>query len=250
VYDYIYLLKAEFMKWEELKVYRPLKKEELKPTFNKFTKIISNKLEFYGFKLVGRKLIRKSNDLFHIIHFDTRGSWIGISESFKIEISIVSIYDTDVFIKGFELTGTKKIENLIPKLRNYSRINQEYELLADYLTDEIVKHILPYFDKYDSSQKVLINSSEFKTDKPTELIERNENLVFYSELSNKSIKNSIAIIQKRINFYKQINTDLQMIIDAEEIQNHLKNKDWINIENHLKLNKRQIFKKLKIKDVA
>ena len=55
------------MNWEDLKVYRPLKKEELKTAYKDFTKIIAGNLLVDGYKLKGRKLIKQSNDLFHII---------------------------------------------------------------------------------------------------------------------------------------------------------------------------------------
>jgi hypothetical protein len=79
------------MRWEELKVYRPLTKVELKPAFKDFTKIIAENLKPFGFSLYGRKLIALSNDLLHVIHIDTRGSWSGVSEYFKTEISLVAI---------------------------------------------------------------------------------------------------------------------------------------------------------------
>ncbi len=172
------------MKWEELEVYRPLKKEELKPVFKDFTKIFADNFSQYGFKLIGRKLIKQSNDLFHIIHIDTRGSWSGISDSFKTEISITTIYDLDTFIKNYELTGTKKIEDLIPKLRNYYRITEEYKLLADFLIRKIIEHILPYFEKYDSSEKILSDRNKFKIGDTFEFTEKNENLILFCELIN------------------------------------------------------------------
>lgn len=136
------------MKWEDLKVYKPLKKEDLKNAYKEFAQIVAKNLSQYGFELKGRKLIKQSNDLFHIIHLDTRGSWMGISDSFKTEISICSICDTDTFVLNYELTASKTIEELIPKIRNHYRISQEYQLLADFITRKIVETILPYFFNY------------------------------------------------------------------------------------------------------
>lgn len=87
------------MRWEDLKVYRPLTKEELKPAFKDFTKIIADNLKPYGFYQYGRKLIAFSDDLLHIIHLDTRGSWAGVSEFFKTEVSVVAVSDKSPFIK-------------------------------------------------------------------------------------------------------------------------------------------------------
>ena len=150
------------MNWEDLKVYRPLKKEELKTAYKAFTKIIADNLLVDGYELKGRKLIKLSDDLFHIIHLDTRGSWMGTSDSFKTEISICSVYDTDTFILNYELTASKKIEDLVPKIRNYYRITQEYSLLADFLTRKIRESILPYFSQYKPSKDILKNLSKFK----------------------------------------------------------------------------------------
>ena len=149
------------MNWEDLKVYRPLKKEELKTAYKDFTKIIADNLLVFGYELKGRKLVKQSNDLFHIIHLDTRGSWMGTSDSFKTEISICSIYDTDTFILNYELTASKKIEDLVPKIRNYYRISQEYPILADFLTRKIRESILPYFSQYESSKDILNKTIKF-----------------------------------------------------------------------------------------
>lgn len=62
------------MRWEDLKVYKQLTKEELKPAFKDFTKNVADNLKPFGFFLHGRKLIPVSNDLLHVIHLDTRGS--------------------------------------------------------------------------------------------------------------------------------------------------------------------------------
>ena len=143
------------MNWEDLTVYTPLKKEGLQTAYKDFTKIVAGSLVQDGFELRGRKLIKKSDDLFHIVHLDTRGSWMGTSDSFKTEISICSVYDTDTFVLNYELTASKKIEDLVPKIRNYYRITQEYPLLADFLTRKIRESILPYFSQYQTSKDVL-----------------------------------------------------------------------------------------------
>jgi len=198
-----------------LKVYRPLKKEELKTAYKDFTKIIADNLLVDGYELKGRKLIKQSNDLFHIIHLDTRGSWMGISDSFKTEISICSVYDTDTFILNYELTASKKIEDLVPKIRNYYRITQEYLLLADFLTRKIRESILPYFSQYKSSKDILNNLSKFKLDNTTEITERNSNLIIYCELANKTDLKSAEILIDRLTKYRKINVDDKIIKHTE-----------------------------------
>lgn len=159
------------MNWEDLKVYRPLKKEELKTAYKDFTRIIAENLLLDGYALKGRKLIKQSDDLFYVIHLDTRGSWMGTSDSFETEISICSIYDTDTFILNYELTASKKIEDLVPKIRNHYRISKEYPLLADFLTRKIKESILPYFSQYKSSKDILNSLTNFKLDDTTEITE-------------------------------------------------------------------------------
>src|SRR4051794_28587175 len=158
------------MKWEELKVYKPLTKEELKAAFKDFTKIIADNLKPFGFSLYGRKLVAVSNDLFHIIHIDTRGSWSGVNAYFQTEISIVAVSDKSPFIRGFELTGSKKFEDIVIGIKDNYRITKEYPLLADFLTRKTIEKVLPYFDRYDNSKKILNDRKLYKLG---DLVERN-----------------------------------------------------------------------------
>jgi hypothetical protein len=235
------------MNWEDLKVYIPLKKEELKTAYKDFTKIIANNLLVDGYELKGRKLIKQSNDLFHIIHLDTRGSWMGTSDSFKIEISICSIYDTDTFVLNYELTASKKIEDLVPKIRNYYRISQEYPLLADFLTRKIRESILPYFSQYKSSKDILNYLSKFKLDNTTEITERNSNLILYCELAIKTNLKSAEILIARLTKYRKINIDEKIIKHTEFLLDQIQKSKWEEVDKLLEDNKRQVFKKLKIK---
>ena len=235
------------MNWEDLKVYRPLKKEELKTAYKDFTKIIADNLLVNGYELKGRKLIKQSNDLFHIIHLDTRGSWMGTSDSFKTEISICSVYDTDTFILNYELTASKKIEDLVPKIRNYYRITQEYSLLADFLTRKIRESVLPYFSQYKSSRDVLNQLTKFKLDNISEITERNSNLILYCELANKTYVKSTEILIDRLTKYRKIKVDDKIIQHTELLLDLIQNRKWEEVEKLLDDNKGQVFKKLKIK---
>lgn len=237
------------MNWEDLKVYRPLKKEDLKTAYKDFTKIIADNLLVDGFQLKGRKLIKQSNDLFHIIHLDTRGSWKGTSDSFKTEISICSVYDTDTFILNYELTASKKIEDIVPKIRNYYRITQEYPLLANFLIRKIRESILPYFSQFNSSKDVLKQLTKFRVDNTTEISERNSNLILYCELANKTSSKSIEILKDRLKKYRNINVDDTIIKHTELLLSFIQGHKWEAVESLLDDNKRQVFKKLKIKDL-
>ena len=237
------------MNWEDLKVYRPLKKEELKTAYKDFTKIIADNLLADGYELKGRKLVKQSTDLFHIIHLDTRGSWMGTSDSFKTEISICSVYDTDTFILNYELTASKKIEDLVPKIKNYYRVTQEYSLLADFLTRKIRESILPYFSQYKSSRDILNQLTKFKLDNPTEITERNSNLILFSELANKTVIKSTEILTDRLTKYRNIKADDKIIKQTEWLLSLIQGRQWEEIDNLLSDNKRLVFKKLKIKEV-
>jgi hypothetical protein len=236
------------MNWEDLKVYRPLKKEDLKTAYKDFTKIVAENLLNVGFESRGRKLIRQSNDLLHIIHLDTRGSWMGTSDSFKTEISICSVFDTDTFILNYELTATKKIEELVPKIRNHYRITQEYTLLADFMARKMREYILPYFSKFQTSKDVLNNRKMFKLDNVSEITERNSNLILFCELTNKIDIDSSEILRNRISKLKSIISATTSIENDEFLLNLIQEKNWDKINEILIDNKKQVFKKLKFKE--
>ena len=205
------------MNWEDLKVYRPLKKEELKTAYKDFTKIVAENLLEDGFELKGRKLFKQSNDLFHIVHLDTRGSWTGISDSFKTEISICSVYDTETFILNYELTASRKIEDLVPNIRNYYRITKEYPLLADFLTRKIREKVLPYFSQYKTSKDILNNRKKFKLDNVSEITERNSNLILYCEITNKIDKVSSEILSTRLARLRNLKNVDSSIKEADDL---------------------------------
>lgn len=236
------------MKWEELKVYKPLTKEELKPAFKDFTKSIANDLKSFGFTLHGRKLIRPSADLLQIIHLDTRGSWAGVNEFFETEISLACMSDKSPFIRGLELTGRKKLEEIAIGIRNHYRITQEHRLLADFLVRQIHEKIIPYFVKYNSSKEVLEDHSSFKLD---QLNRRNENLILFCELQNHMNIQAGKIIDKILAFYSSLYPNKSQLTEYfEELEiykNGLAINDWTAIDQKLEANKIEILRKLKIK---
>jgi hypothetical protein len=236
------------MRWEDLKVYRPLTKKEMKPAFKDFTKIIANNLKPFGFALHGRKLIALSDDLLQIIHLDTRGSWAGVSEYFKTEISLVAVSDKSPFVRGFGLTGSKQIENIVVGIRDNYRITQEYPLLADFLTRKIVESILPYFDKYDKSKKVLHDPKSFRLG---DMVERNDNLILFCELQNGINIEASKIVDKTLAFCLSLYPDKSQLgeyfQELELYRQALLANDWSTIGQKLEANKSEVFKKLKIK---
>ena len=235
------------MKWEELKVYRPLTKEELKPAFKDFTKIIGDNLEHFGFQLKGRKLQRIKNDVLQTIHIDTRGSWMGISENFETVISVTPFCNM-VFVQG-ELLGTKKIEEIIPKIRNHYRVTQEYKLLADFITRQTIDYVLDYFDKFNSTKTIYDNSGQFPTD---HVMQGNEAVIIFSELKNRLNKKAEIEIDKVLQHWTNFpiqegNYFSGYLHDLRFYKQKLKNKDWDSINERLTSDEEQVLKKLKLK---
>jgi hypothetical protein len=233
------------MKWEELKVYRPLTKEELKPAFKDFTKIIADNLGHFGFQLKGRKIQRIVNDVLQTIHIDTRGSWMGTSENFKIEISVTP-YCNKIFIEG-ELSGIKTIEEVIPKIRNHYRVTQEYTLLADFITRQIIDNVLDYFDKFDSTQKIIKGASQFPTN---DIGQRNDAVIIFSELKNHLNKHSEKEIDRILNHWDKHSPNgffSDYLDDLNFFRQKVKAGDWDGVDEKLKTDEEQVLKKLKIK---
>lgn len=234
------------MKWEDLTVYKTLQKEDLNVAKKEIECIILNNLQPYGFSKYQRKLIRKSEDLLHIIHLDTRGSWMGASRSLKTEISLVSIYDTEIFIDGCELTARKRIQDLIPSIKNYHQITLEYKLFADFISRQLIEFIIPYFDKYKNSKDILSNSRKFKIDETTEMTERNRNLILYCELSNHINKSSIKILNKKIAQIDRIKNDPDKDNEILKLKEAIEKKDWAEVDNILEKKKNLVNNKIKI----
>lgn len=234
------------MKWEDLKFYKTINKDELKFAKKEIEKIVFSNLSDFGFKKYGRELIRISNDVFHVIHLDTRGSWMGASTSLKTKIGIVSIYDTDFFIEKHELTGCKKLEQIIPTIKNYYQITQEYILFADFISRKLIENIIPYFKQFENSKDVLSEPDRFKVDNLTELIERNQNLILYCRLANHQNKEVLDILEKKMQLAIKLNSQ-EKIMYIESLMKEIQTSNWRNIDNILQGNKERVLDKLKLK---
>jgi len=198
------------MKWEDLKVYKPLSKESLKPSFQEFVKLIGHKLEPHGFKNKGRKLLRLTNDLIEVIDLDYRGSWSGQNEYFETNLGLVP-YGWLALVNEYYPIARREIKELDQSLKNHYRLTQEYELLADYLYRAIVKSGLPYFDKYNSTEKIVKRTADFKhkTLSGGNDIYNSHLLVLFSELKQRTDKNASKIIAQQIDYLEHLSIDLQ-----------------------------------------
>lgn len=241
------------MKWEELKVYRPLTKEELKPAFKTFTAIIADQLKPFGFVQHGRKMILLSNDLLHVIHIDTRGSWSGVSDHFETIVSLCAVSDKSPVIRGFELTGGRKLEEIAVGIRDSYRVTKEYELLADFLSRKIVEKVFPYFRKYDHSSKILNDPGSFVIGTPQA---KNESLVLHCELQNRQNRLAGQIVDQTLAFYRSLGTYSsspkfsEYFEELEIFRDALQKGDWLSIDDKISKNRAEVFKKLKIKNSA
>ncbi|MEZ2334168.1 hypothetical protein AB6735_00980 [Mucilaginibacter sp. RCC_168] len=237
------------IQWEDLTIYQPLKKEDLKQSYKHFTDIIFHNLSHFDFNRYGRMLVKRSNELLHVIHLDTRGSWMGMSDRFNVEIAITTIYDEDSFIHNRGLAGVKKIEQIIPELRNFYRITQEYELLADFLTRKIIEFILPYFDKYRSSAQVLINSDDFDLHQIIAIHQSNSNLFLFCDLYNHHDEYALAILKERMEHYILLGADQTspIFIELQTLFELVKQKNWSAVEEILIKKQTIVLKKLRLK---
>jgi len=139
------------------------------------------------------------------------------------------------------------IQNLIPKIKNYYRITEEYALLADFLVRKIRESILPYFSQFRNSKDILNCPVQFKLDNLSEMTERNENLILYCELANNIDVVSSKILNEHLSKLKKIDASLPKIKEYESTLNLILEKNWNRIDEILADNKQKILKKLKIK---
>tara|TARA_R110000744_G_C19211493_1_gene546118 strand:- start:39 stop:815 length:777 start_codon:yes stop_codon:yes gene_type:complete len=238
--------KSEF---EKIKVFKSLPKEQWKPAYNELNKIIGTNLKEYGFKKKGRKHYRLTNDLLEIIDVDNRGSWTGAQDDMEIRIGLVP-YCWEGLTNEYYLVGSKKIEEIDTSIRKHFRISQEYLILADYLSERIINNILPFFDKYNSTKKIVSQSNIF----PYQISHLSNNynnhfLILFSEIKQRKINKSIEIIDKLIEVGTLAKNELE-INKWTEIKTLLKNKDWEATDIMLTENEGRELAKLKIKPVA
>lgn len=141
--------------WKKLEVYRPLQAEEISPSFKKFAHYIADGLLKENFKLKESKTVKKfyrfTEDFEQAIYFETLGS----KTDFRIKIAIKPLFsDPSIpywILEAFEISAGFKM--------TYP-LTQEYLLLAGHLTEEISKSLIPFFDSYDSYQKVVLHHQE------------------------------------------------------------------------------------------
>lgn len=141
--------------WKKLEVYRPLLPKEVSKSFKKFANAIADKLRSDNFKLketnVVKKFYRFNNHVEQAIYIEILKS----KTDFVIKIAIKPLFsDPGVpywILEAFELFADFKM--------SYP-LTQEYLLLAEHLVEKIDKHLLPFFDKYQSFEKIVFQHEE------------------------------------------------------------------------------------------
>ena len=238
---------SEKSEFEKIKVFKSLPKEQWKPAYNELNKIISANLKEYGFKKKGRKHYRLTNDLLEVIDVDNRGSWSGAKDDMEIRIGLVP-YCWKGLANEYYLVSSKRIEEIDKTIRNHFRISKEYLILADYLSERIINNVLPFFEKYNSTEKIVNQPYIFPyhTKCGGNDIWNSHYLILFSELKQYRIDKAIEILENEIEF----GSDTLNQVTWKELKALTENKDWETIDKIFAENEKAELDKLKIKPVA
>lgn len=236
--------KFEKLKFEQIKVFKSLPKEQWKPAYNELNKIIATNLKEYGFKKKGRKHYRLTNDLLEIIDVDNRGNWTGSSNDLEIRIGLVP-YCWQGLTDEYYLVGSKRLEEIDKTIRKHFKISEEYLLLADYLSERIIENILPFFDKYNSTEKITSQPYIFPYFSKCggNDIYKSQLLILFSELKQHKIVKATEILENEIEY----GADGLNKITWEKLKNLSENNEWEIIDKIFDENEKSILEKLKIK---
>lgn len=150
---------SDMDKWENLKVYRNLSPDEIPACFKEFSWLVLAALECDGFKLKEtktlKKLFRHNNEFEQSIHFDNSSRWAKNQKDIQIWICIKPLYsDKEQLFRIFEAYQVDK------SFKMSYPLTQEYKLLAENMVEKIQKHILSFFDRFSSSEKIVKQSKQ------------------------------------------------------------------------------------------
>ncbi|WP_417213199.1 hypothetical protein [Bizionia sp.] len=241
---------SEKSEFEKIKVFKSLPKEQWKPAYNELNKIIGANLKEYGFKKKGRKHYRLTNDLLEIIDIDNRGSWTGAKDNMKIRVGLVP-YCWEGLTNEYYLVGSKKIEEIDKSIRKHFRISQEYLILADYLSERIINNILPFFNKYNSTEKIINQPYNFPyySKRGGDDIHKSQFLILFSELKQHKVKEAIEILENEIEYNKGLE-NIEIVYKWKRLKELVETENWTEIDEILSENEKKELNKLKIKPVA
>jgi len=239
--------KSEF---EKIKVFKSLPKEQWKSAYNELNKIIGANLKEYGFKKIGRKHYRLTNDLLEVIDIDNRGSWTGAKDDIEIRIGLVP-FCWEGLTNEYYLIGSKKIEEVDKTIRKHFRISEEYLLLADYLSEKIIANALPFFEKYNSTKKITSQPYifPFYSKCGGNDIFKSQFLILFSELKQHKANNTIEILDNEIELHERLE-NVEIVNQWKKLKELIKKENWTEIDKILAENEQKELNKLKIKPVA
>jgi hypothetical protein len=146
-------------KWENLKVYRNLPPDEIPTRFKEFAQLILASLEVYGFKLKETKTLKKLyrvNDEFEqSIHFENSSRWAKNQKEIHIYVCIKPLFsDKEQLYRIFEAFQVDT------SFKMYYPLTQEFKLLAENIIEKIQNHIIPFFDRFSTSEKIVNHNKQ------------------------------------------------------------------------------------------
>ncbi len=241
--------KSEKPKFEQIKVFKSLPKEQWKTAYNELNKIISENLKEYGFKKKGRKHYRLTNDLLEVIDIDNRGSWTGATDDIEIRIGLVP-YCWEGLTNEYYLIGSKKIEEIDNTIRKHFRISEEYILLANYLSEKLISKALPFFEKYNSTKKITSQPYIFPLYSKCggNDIFKSQFLILFSELKQHKANNVIEIIENEIELHEKLE-NIEIVNNWKKLKELIERRSWTEIDKILSKIEQIELNKLKIKRV-
>lgn len=239
--------KPEF---EQIKVFNSLPKKEWKLAYNELNKIIGINLKEYGFKKKGRKHYRLTNDLLEVIDIDNRGSWSGAKDDIEVRIGLVP-YCWRNLTDEYYLIGSKKIEEIDNTIRKHFKISEEYIVLANYLSEKLIKKVLPFFDKYNSTKKITNNPYifPFYSKCGGNDIYKSQFLILFSELKQHKPNNAIEILENEIEFHERLENE-EIVDQWKKLKELIEKGNWNEIDKVLAENELKELNKLKINRVT
>jgi hypothetical protein len=235
--------------YEQIKVFKNLPKEQWKSAYNELNEIIAERLKEFGFKKIGRKHYRLTNDLLEVIDIDNRGSWTGSRDYIDIRIGLVP-YCWEGLTNEYYLIGSKKIEEIDKTIRKHFRISEEYILLANYLAEKLISKALPFFEIYNSTKKITSQPYIFPFHSKCggNDIFKSQFLILFSELKQHKTNNGIEIIENEIELQEKLE-NIEIVNNWKKLKELIESGNWTEIDKILYEIEQKELNKLKIKRV-
>lgn len=229
-------------KWENLKVYRNIPPDEIPTRFKEFAQLIIAAFDSYGFKLKETKTLKKLyrvNDEFEqSIHFDNSSRWAKNQKDIHIYVCIKPLFsDKEQLYRIFEAFQVDT------SFKMYYPLTQEFKLLAENIIEKIQKHILPFFDRFSTSEQIVRHCKQLaeyykipNTDKAIVNFDLRQLLyecAFLQRDKNLFYKFNAEYLNERIKVYEQFKTDSKYEPINLELINEFKRQKQVFDDNEL-----------------